>query len=68
MTVHGRLAKRKGPAKLQGATTKKGPTRHDLRQFRYWRSLRGNPAKRLKFPVLAYPKRAPVDAAADGLG
>jgi adenine modification enzyme len=67
MTVRGdELEKRKGAAKLQRNAAR--ATRHDLRQFRYWRSLRGNPAKRLKFPVLAYPKRAPVDAAADGLG
>lgn len=61
MTVRGdELEKRKGAAKLQRNAAR--ATRHDLRQFRYWRSLRGNPAKRLVLKPQPYPKRDGVQA------
>lgn len=55
-TVRGdELKKRKSAAYLQANLTR--ATRHCLRQFRYWRSLRGSNRRRLMYDVLPYPKR-----------
>ena len=56
MTVRGdELLKRKGAARLQRNADR--AIRHDLRQFRYWRALRGRPDKRLMLTPQPYPKR-----------